>query len=218
MSDTLQVFGTTYENVAGFKAVDAADNTLTYVRPSGSLSITANSTYDVTNYASAVVNVAGAATNFVMGTFTTQSTSGAMTITLPYTGTGYPIAAMVFVTGGMYNNTPEGNTDWYNSTQRYAVGQWTMNKAVVTAAPTYTNSGQPNYGVTTCIYKNSTSSSTTYNRSSAQTTNTFSASNASASSNTVVRFKSSTDLSVFVAGTSYGLLGSTDYTYLVVYS
>ena len=83
MSDTLQVFGTTYTNVAGFKATDTSDNVLAYVRPTGTLNITSNDTYDVTNYASATVNVSGGGgtdrlellATQSLGTISTASTS-----------------------------------------------------------------------------------------------------------------------------------------------
>lgn len=55
--DTLEVFGTEYTNVAGFKATDDNGQTKTYVRPQGTKSITENGTgIDVTGFAS--VNVA----------------------------------------------------------------------------------------------------------------------------------------------------------------
>lgn len=60
MSDTLVVFGTTYNNVAGFKATDSSDNTKTYIRPTGTKQITANGTgIDVAEYAAVDVNVSG---------------------------------------------------------------------------------------------------------------------------------------------------------------
>ena len=58
--DTLEVFGTEYTNVAGFKATDDNNQTKTYIRPQGTKSISANGTgIDVTAYASVDVNVSG---------------------------------------------------------------------------------------------------------------------------------------------------------------
>ena len=94
----------------------------------------------------------GGASNIVEGTFTTGSSAGAHSISLPYTGSGYPIACMVFIATGAYDSS---NTAWYNSVQRYAVGQWTLHKSVQDTAPTYTTSGTANQGVTTAIYKSS---------------------------------------------------------------
>lgn len=59
MADNLTIFGTTYSNVAGFKATDTDSNTKTFIRPTGSETKTVNGTYDVTNLAQLVVNVSG---------------------------------------------------------------------------------------------------------------------------------------------------------------
>lgn len=157
----------------------------------------------------------GGATNFVTGTFTTESSAGAHSLTIPYSGNGYPLACMVFIEGGAYNTAISG---WYNSVQRYAVGQWTMHKSVMTSAPTYTTSGTQNQGVTTAVYKNSTSSSTSYTRTSAMNTNVFSSSNASNAAATCVRLKTGNVLSYYVNTSSYGLLPNTEYRYIVYYS
>lgn len=160
-------------------------------------------------------NSGGGASNIVMGTFTTGSAVGAGSVSLAYSGTGYPIAAMVFIASGAYNSA---NADWYNSVQRYAVGQWAMSKSVQTSAPTYTTSGSQNQGVTCAIYKNSTSTATTYTRTSAMNTNTFSSSNASNAAATCVRLKSGNVLSYYVNTSSYGLLPNMEYKYIVIYS
>ena len=164
----------------------------------------------------------GGASNVVIGEFTVDSGTGAAhSITIPYTGSGFPIAAMVFIKGGAYNNTASGNTTWYNSVQRYAVGQWTFHKSVQDSTPTYATSGTQNQGVTAWIYKNSTSQATTYSRSSAMNTNvlTSSSTNATGAGATCVRFKGNgKTLSYYTASSSYGLLASQDYTYIIVYS
>lgn len=157
----------------------------------------------------------GGASNFVHGTFTTGSSAGAHSITIPYTGNGHPIAAIVVIGGGAYNSA---YSHWYTSVQRYAVGQWTMTKSVMSSNPTYTTSGSQNQGVTTAIYKNSTSTSTSYTRTSGMNTNVFSSSNASNAALTCVRFRSNTTLSYYVNTSSYGLLPDTDYEYFIVYS
>lgn len=161
----------------------------------------------------------GGASNIIHGTFTTGSTTGAAeSHTLAYSGSGYPIAFICWIKGGAYNNTSDGNTDWYNSTQRYAVGVWGGIKSQTTSAPSYTTSGAANQGVTWAIYKNSTSTATSYTRTSAMTANMFSSSNANATATTNIRFRSKTQISVFVASTSYGLMANTDYEYIAIYS
>lgn len=156
----------------------------------------------------------GGSSNFVQGTFHTNSSAGVQSVTIPYTGSGYPIMAYIVIDGGAYVS----GTSWYSSTQRYAIGVWAMSKAVMSTAPTYATSGTQNTAVTMSIYKNSTSSSTSYTRTSAMNTNTYSSSNASNAAATAVRFKSATSLSVYVNTSSYGLFPNQDYEYYIVYS
>ena len=161
----------------------------------------------------------GGASNVVIGEFTADSGTGAAhTVSIPYTGSGYPIAAIVFVADGAYNSG--GQTDWYNSVQRYAVGQWTYTKSVQTSTPTYGTSGTQNQGVTTWVFKNNASTATTYSRSSAMNTNVLTSSNATGAGATCVRFKANggKTLSYYTASTSYGLLAGIRYTYIIIYS
>lgn len=191
--DDASVTTATAADVASGKVFLAADGTITSGTASGG----------------------GGASNFVTGTFTTQSSAGVKTISIPYTGSGYPIAAAVVVEDGAYNSAV---STWYSSMQRYAVGQWTMTKSVFTSSPNYTTSGTQNQGVTTAIYKNSTSSSTSYTRTSGMNTNVFSSSNATNAALTCVRFKSSTSMTVYINTSSYGLLPGLAYRYFIVYS
>lgn len=60
MTDSLTVFGTDFTGVTGIKATGTGNGTLTYIRPQGTKSITANgSSIDVTEYAAVNVNVSG---------------------------------------------------------------------------------------------------------------------------------------------------------------
>lgn len=70
--DTLEIAGVEYSNVPGFKAVNDNGDILTYIRPSGSDTKTLNGTYDVTDLAQVVVNVAN--TTKVTGTVTGNGT------------------------------------------------------------------------------------------------------------------------------------------------
>ena len=166
----------------------------------------------------------GGASNIVQGTFTTNATrTSTVTVSIPYTGSGYPIAAMVFISGGVYNNTDGGNTEWYNSVNRYDVGSWYMTKARQNTAPTYATSGADNYGCTTFVYKNNASTATTYSRNSTMTANTYTSSSTNATSgNTCVRFKGNgKTLTVYTGNKStsaYGFPPSTELQYIIVYS
>lgn len=190
--------------------------------------VTANASDGLTTLAGKIANISqsggGGATNLVQGTFTTGSSGNTnASISLNYTGSGYPIFVAVWIDGGVYNNGTGGNTDWYNSVSRYDVGFVAVNKARTTTAPTYGTSGADNYGVICYIYKNSTSNSTSYSRSSSMTANTYTSSSTSAAaSNSMIRFKGNgTTLSYYVGNRSsstYGLARSTKYAYIVIYS
>ena len=62
MSETLIIGGQTFENVAGFKAVDSSASTQVYIKPAGTKEISVSSngtvTQDVAAYASAQISVA----------------------------------------------------------------------------------------------------------------------------------------------------------------
>lgn len=163
----------------------------------------------------------GGATNFVTGTFTVGNTGGKVeSVTIPYTGSGYLQALTVVVEGGAYVS----GTTWYNSLTRYAVGQWTFTKSNMSTTPTYATSGAANQGVTAWIYKNSTTSGTSYSRSSAMTTVVLNSSstNASGTGANCVKFKgSSKAMTYYTANNSsstYGLLPGITYRYYAIYS
>lgn len=191
--DDVSVTTATASDVASGKVFVAANGTITTGTASG-----------------------GGASNFVTGTFVADSGTGAAhSITIPYTGSGYPIMAVVVVEQGMYNSAIG---DWYSTIQRYAIGEWTMTKAVFTSAPSYSTSGTQNYGVVASLYKTNTSSATSYTAARSTTANIFSSSNASASNSTCVRFRNAKTLSYFTASTSYGLMAGIEYRYYIIYS
>ena len=131
--------------------------------------------------------------------------------------------AMVVIDGGMYNDTSSGNTDWYNSKNRYDVGFYAMSKARMTSAPSYETSGADNYGVVDIVYKNSTSNATSYTRTGSTTINVYTSSSTNAQASTsCIRFKGNAKTMSYYIGnrgsSSIGLARSTTYKYIVVYS
>ena len=189
---------------------------------SGSETKTANGTYDVTNLASLVVNVSGGSSNVVTGEFTVpaySSSSPRSNISIPYSGNGYPIAAMIYVKNGVYNSTDAST--WYSGIKSYAVGFWAMVKSNTTTAPTYTSSSDDNATVMT-IYKNSTSAADSYSRTSSMSTPVFSTSNPVSNSSYCINFKTNVkSLYYSIAnGTAktYGLYPQVTYVYHIIYS
>ena len=164
-------------------------------------------------------NSGGGASNFVTGTFTTGSTSSANeTVDVPYSGSGYPLMLVIYVEGGCYNSAVSG---WYNSMTRYAVGQFCITKGNASTAPSYSTSGNANYGTVQLLFKNSTTSATSYSSTRSATANSYSSSNANGTSTTCVRWRSNTRISYRTAGgtsSTYGLLEDTTYRYVVLYS
>lgn len=135
MADTLEIFGTEFTNVAGFKATDSNSQTKTYVRPQGTKSITENGTgIDVSAYASVDVAVSSGSsknTQVVQGTTrTTSSTLAAIgaEMTVSKTGTydvywsafrsstsgSYTYATQLYVGGSAYGSE---NSTWSNHVQ-----------------------------------------------------------------------------------------------------
>ena len=166
----------------------------------------------------------GGATNIAQGTFTTANTGGGTgSISLDYSGSGYPILAVVWVDGGAYNNGTGGNTTWYNSVSRYDTGVVMLSKSRTNETPTYETSGDENNAIITYIYKNSTSSATTYAWTGVMNNNSYtnSSTNASANNN-MIKFKGNgKTLSYYIGNrgsSTRGLVRNTKFAYIVIYS
>ena len=83
MSDTLNIFGTTYTGVNGIIAKDNNDTDKTYIRPQGAISITSNGTgIDVSSYATANVSVSGGSPTLETITKTYTPTTSQQTDTI----------------------------------------------------------------------------------------------------------------------------------------
>ena len=162
----------------------------------------------------------GGVTNVATGTFTTGSTGGSTgSVSLNYSGSGYPLAVLVFIATGLSDTS----TSWYTDIARYDVGWALVVKAVTSTTPTYATSGEANYGAITYLYKSSTSSATSYSRTGSQTANTYTSSSTNAAAgSSMLRFKGNgKTLSYYVGNRSsstYGLARSTTFRYIVLYS
>lgn len=157
----------------------------------------------------------GGASNVVTGTFTGTTTGAAMDVTLNYTGNGYPIAVIIYPTGGL-----EGNSSYSSLVQRYALALWSGAKRKMSLAPAY--SGQTtNYQdsmVATYMYKSSTSGANSYSQSGASNQTVYNDADASTPGGNTVKIRSKTKMSVYIASTSYGFAANIEYTYWIIYS
>lgn len=183
-----------------------------------SKSITANGTYsasddDADGYSSVTVNVPSGASNVVTGTFKGTTTGAAMDVTLNYSGSGYPIAVMIYPSNA--------NASTFQSTiQRYAVRDCMLEKYAKATSPTYSKTGDGDSASLTVKYKSSSSNSANYsNGGSTVATQALYADEAA--TNTVaaiVKIRSKTKMSVFIASSSYGFMANIEYSYVVIYS
>lgn len=152
--------------------------------------------------------------SFVHSEFTCNSSKGVQTVAIPYSGNGFPLMILIMVKGGAYVT----GTTWFNLVQNYAIGVWAMCKTDTSYTPSYTTSGARNQGTTLCIFKNSTSSASSYTRSSTMNTNVYSGTDAQTGASTCVSFISKNQLSIYVNTNGYGFVPNLQYEYFVVYS
>ena len=162
----------------------------------------------------------GGCTRMVTGTFTTGSTRASTgTVTINYTGTGYPIAVMIYIDGGAYNP----DKTWYNTLAQYDADSFMMTKAQMSSTPTFVASASvpANQGVVSATYKSNASTATTHSRNGSQSAVFFNSSDATTGYN-CVRFKGNTKTLSYYIGNSasnrVGLAPSQTYHYIIIYS
>lgn len=162
----------------------------------------------------------GGSSNVVQGSFTTGSTRASTgTVSISYTGTGYPIAVVIYIENGAY----DPNDSWYNTISQYDVDAFYMTKSQMSSTPTFVSSASvpANQGVVCGVYKSSSSSATTHSRNGSSSAVFFNSSNATTGYN-CVRFKNnSKTLSYYVgnkASNRVGLAPSKKYYYIIIYS
>ena len=145
--------------------------------------------------------------NFIQGTFTTSSTTGAaQTINVPYAGNGYPLLVYVELT--------EGLGVAYSSGRNKAVGAWFASKFDKASAATYNYDYATVFAIMGAAYTGGTKNEYNYKTY-------YSAIMGAAGSemSDTIALMSATQFSVWVSEAgSYGLIPSTSYTYYIVYS
>lgn len=177
------------------------------------LLISENGAYNLSGYGEANVNVTSVP-SVVTGTFTPNSTDAgtAVSITIPYTGSGYPIEVMIDVDGGV-----DGNTAYAELIDQYSMARIFASKKYQGDAPTYTGSGTTNAFRYQYLYKLSNTTANSYSGSNTNASIT-STSSTSASSTKCIKMSSATSMSIFVKSSSYGFSAGITYRYLILYS
>lgn len=142
MTDSLTVFGTDFTGVTGIKATGTGNGTLTYIRPQGTKSISANgSGIDVTEYASVDVAVPTPTPSLQSKTATPTTSQQTVTSDSGYDGlssvTVGAIPSEYIIPSGSETKTANGT---YDVT---ALAQLVVNVAspVKTATGTFTGNG-----------------------------------------------------------------------------
>ena len=156
----------------------------------------------------------GGAFNVVAGTFEGTTADTAMDITLNYSGTGYPIAVFIFPSEG----SDKYNGDFANLVQRYVYGLYTLIKSDTSITPDYSSSSGINMVHIYGRYKNSTTSAGTYSAATAGFYGLMDEPASDDAKEKVVKLRSKTKMSVYIAGDSYGFADNIEYTYCVLYS
>ena len=158
----------------------------------------------------------GGSSRVVSGTFkgTDAQKGTAVEISLPYSGSGYPIALLIFPSEGSY--CPNG--DFYNLVKRYAIDVFSAVKTEIENAPSYTGVNSNDHMTVQYRSKGSATQATNYTGGAGMNEEVFSSSAPSANTTRVAKIKAKDKLSVFIANTSYGFADGIEYTYVVYYS
>lgn len=154
----------------------------------------------------------GGASNLVTGTFTGVTAGENMAVTIPYTGTGYPLIISIVPTGG--------GKVIDNLIQRYVIWNFAAAKYNMGVAPAYAGTSTDTDGYSTlAMYKNSTSSASTRSQASAVKALFADTGDPTGSSSaTCVLLNSATQITVKIATTYYGFAQNVSYTYNIIYS
>ena len=155
----------------------------------------------------------------VEGTFTTGPSAEIKTVDIPYEGDGYPVAALFFVDGGIYNP----DTNWYNIPDNGSIGTYAIIKNNATEAPDYTDVRlERNKGAVMYIYKNSFSGTTPSIWVPRGTGNVglYSNQGATGYNYDYVCFTKNNQLSYLVGepNSNWGLAKDTTFKYIIFYS
>lgn len=159
----------------------------------------------------------GGASNVVIGTFKSATVGASVDVDIDYSGTGYPIAMLIFVAEGAYNT----NGTFYQTTLRGANIFYVIVKNATDVSPTYSAADATDKAFYFSRYKNSSSDNTAMYSNNGNA-NIYNNANAATNNDKIVRLRSNKKFAVFMcaAGGSAngGFAPNVDYRYVIVYS
>ena len=159
----------------------------------------------------------GGASNVVTGTFKSTATASSVDIDVDYSGTGYPIAMLIFVAEGAYNT----NGTFYQTTLRGANIFYAFVKHAQDVSPTYSGADATDRASYFSRYKSSSSDNTaTYTNSG--NANVYNNANAATNNDRIVKLRSNKKFAVYMCASggnaNGGFAPNVDYRYVIVYS
>lgn len=194
MPDTLIIGGQTFTNVAGIKATDSNNMIQTFSK-------------------------GGGASNYVTGTFTGSIGGTGQSISVPYTGSGYPVAVMVYPSTGAKKSGDAMSlvAQWYALVGCCAV------KEDMSLAPTYDSDDFAENNVSVfAFYKGSSSDPTQTDTNRIVNAFFYTSWPVNDGLDAVIRFPNPTTMNVYIKAANgndyYGFAQGIEYTYQVVYS
>lgn len=222
MSQDVSLMGATYQDVPAVLLPKDGGGTAQFTDVSDTTATASDVASGKYFYSAAGVKTAGTASGgggssrVVSGTFkgTDAQKGTAVEISLPYSGSGYPITLLIFPSEGSY--CPNG--DFYNLVQRYAIDVFSAVKTEIENAPSYTGANSNDHMTVQYRSKGSATQATSYTGGASMSVEVFSSSAPSANTTSVAKIKAKDKLVVYIASTSYGFAAGIEYTYVVYYS
>lgn len=159
-------------------------------------------------------NSGGGASNFVTGTFKGTTSGSILDVTLNYSGSGYPIAAIIYPKEGFYKT----DGAYRSLIQRYAVGFWAGATDFTNLVPDFGSSGDDGKWVVMSRYKSSTTNAASFQNGASSDAQIMVDENPTQNASACVKIRSKTKMSVYIASTSYGFAANIEYTYHIIYS
>lgn len=156
------------------------------------------------DFASAIATIPSGLSG-VTGSFTTQSSAGVQTISIPYTGSGYPVSIQIVIDGGAWGKSS------------FSVGEiqvFSVAKEKPLVTPLYNGTVTTNGALWAAVYANNAYGTKAYRYGDGAI---YSTSNPTSNEPLEIPSKTSIKIYVSASGTT-GFLANQKYDYTVLYS